>query len=115
MTAPKDITKVTVGPRTFEVWRDQNAAIATMARGQALLDEGRIMVDPRLSPQLQAITLLHESFHAAFEQSTLTAGKAVKDAEVEVGELLEEKLCVFLEAVVPQLYRDNPKLFEAML
>ena len=109
------IREIKVGVRTFKVWRDKDAAAATLARGQALLDEGKIMLDPRSSQQLQAITLLHEAFHAAFEQSTLTAGKAVKDAEVEVNELLEEKLCTWLEAVVPQLYRDNPQLFEEML
>ena len=109
------ITEVVVGVRTLKVWRDKDAAAATQARGQALLDEGKIMLDPRLDKHLAAITLLHEAFHAAFEQSPLTAGKAVKDSQVEVDEHLEEKLCTWLEAVVPQLYRDNAELFEALV
>lgn len=108
------LDKVLVGVRTFGVWRDTAAATATGARGQAMCDDGRIMVDPRLSKQLQAITLLHEAFHCAFEQSPLTAGKAVKDVQVDVDEALEEKLCTWLEAVVPQLYRDNPQLFKEL-
>ena len=106
---------VTVGVRKYDVWYDRDAATATGARGQAMCDEGRIMLDPRLSHSLQNLTLLHEMFHCAFEQSTLTAGKAVKDAEVEVTELLEEKLCTWLETVVPQLVRDNPDLFKELM
>lgn len=106
--------EVQVGPRSYNVWYDADAATATGARGQALLDEGRILIDPRLPEDVQALTLLHEMFHCAFEQSTLTAGKAVKDAEVEVSELLEEKLCTWLEALIPQLYRDNRTLFEEL-
>jgi len=109
------IKEVIVGVRTYGVWRDKDAAAATGARGQALLDESRILLDPRLDKQLQAITLLHESFHAAFEQSSLTAGKAVKEAQVEVDELLEEKLCTWLEVVIPQMVRDNPQLFKELL
>lgn len=110
-----EINEVVVGVRRFKVWRDADAAAATEARGQAMLDEGKIMLDPRLDDSLAAITLMHEAFHAVFEQSTLTAGKAVKDAEVEVNELLEEKLCTLMETVIPQLYRDNQELFDALL
>jgi hypothetical protein len=111
----EQIAEVYVGVRAFEVWRDADAAAATQARGQALLDESRILIDPRSGKHLQAITLLHEMFHAAFEQSPLTAGKAVKDAQVDVDDALEEKLCTWLEFLVPQLYRDNSKLFEQLL
>ena len=69
------------------------------------------MLDPRLPRDVQLLTLLHESLHCAFEQSPLTAGKQVKDAEVDVTEALEEKLCTWLEVLIPQLVRDNPELF----
>lgn len=111
MTAATEITEVRVGPRTYKVWRDADAATATQARGQALMDEGRIMLDPRLPLDVQLLTLFHESLHCAFEQSPLTAGKAVKDFEVDVSDGLEEMLCTWLESVIPQLMRDNPKLF----
>jgi len=110
-----NIEKLLVGVRTFAVWRDKDAATATGARGQAMCDDGRIMLDPRLDKHLAALTLLHEAFHCAFEQSPLTAGKQVKDGGVEVDDALEEKLCTWLEAVVPQLLRDNPQLFKELL
>ena len=109
------IESVMVGVRRFKVWRDQDAAVAGEARGQALLDEGKILIDPRLDEHLQAITLLHEAIHCGMEQSTLAAGKAVKGNEPEIDEALEEKIATWLEAFIPQLYRDNRKLFKALL
>lgn len=106
------IDKVQVGVREYTIWRDADAAIATQARGQLLADEGRIMIDPRCGPDVQALTILHEMIHAGFEQSTLTAGKAVKDGEEDVNEFLEEKLCTWLESLIPQIVKDNPELFE---
>ena len=109
------INEVVVGVRRFQVWRDADAAAATQARGQAMCDEGKIMLDPRLDDHLAAITLLHESVHASLEQSTLTAGKGVKDDEVEVNSMLEEKLAVWVETFIPQLYRDNRSLFKSLI
>ena len=110
-----EINEVVVGVRRFKVWRDAAAAAATQARGQAMLDQGKIMLDPQLDDHLAAITLLHEAVHASLEQSTLTAGKGIKQAEAEVDELLEEKLATWIEAFIPQLYRDNRKLFRAFI
>ena len=110
-----EINEVVVGARRFKVWRDADAAAATQARGQAMLDEGKIMLDPRLDPHLSAITLLHESVHCSLEQSTLTAGKGLPKAEPEVDDVLEEKLAVWIESFIPQLYRDNRKLFKALI
>ncbi len=110
-----EINEVVVGVRRYAVWRDADAAAATQARGQAMGDEGKIMLDPRLDSHLAAITLLHESVHCSLEQSPLTAGRGIKDAAVEVDEVLEEKLATWIEAFIPQLYRDNRKLFKALL
>ena len=109
------ITEVRVGVRRFAVWRDADAAAASGVRGQALLDESKILLDPRLDDHLAAITLLHESVHCSLEQSTMTAGKLVKGNEPEIDEALEERIATWLEAFIPQLYRDNKALFAALV
>ncbi len=90
---------------------DEGAIKAGGVRGQYLGDEQRVLLDHRIARETLFRTILHESLHGVFANSTATAGEA---AGKDIDEAVEERLCVILEEALPRLFHDNPWLLEVL-
>jgi hypothetical protein len=100
--------RMSIAGSWYTIWYDKDAIAVGGVRGQYLGDERKVLLDRTLPEEAQLRTLLHEAFHGIFGVSTLTS--ATPDAQKELSEELEEKLCNLIERELPSLVRENPFL-----
>jgi hypothetical protein len=103
---------ISIGGSPHTIWYDKDAIAAGGVRGQYLGDERKVLLDRTLPTEVQLRTLLHEAWHGVFSMSTLTS--STPDAQRELSEEMEEKLCNLIERELPSLFRENPWLKELL-
>ncbi|HXH58456.1 hypothetical protein [Iamia sp.] len=102
-TPPAAPDNLQVGAHTYRVLVDHDGLVGVHAdnRGSTHNETLTIALDGSLAATLQRETLLHETIHAAWDQTALTA--------LEVQEQQEVVVTAFAPVLVAIL-RDNPKL-----
>jgi len=90
-----------IGPFTYQVESlPKPAAIEEGVYGDCDLDNNHIRIAAGMSAPRRAETLLHESFHAMFNASSLKGTRAI--------ERHEEAIVSALSNTMAQFMRDNP-------
>jgi len=92
---------LSIAPFSYTVREDKDACVSAGVLGYCLEDVEVILIDPLSSPGALRDTLLHESLHAIWGQTTLN--KKYSDEE-------EEEALLALSPRILSLIRDNPKL-----